>query len=193
VTRVDPHPDRPGHEPLGPGTDDGRPRLTLGTALIAVAVIVFVVFWVWALFFASKESINRIDDRAWAERAQGICASANVEREGLADYRRIDPDDTAMLRERGDLIDTSTDVVERMIDDVVAVAPGDAKGAEIVPRWEADYRVYIQNRRDYADLVRSGANEPFRQAETEGVPISERLTRFAVDNDMPACVAPRDL
>ena len=182
-----------GHEPLGPGTDQGRPRPTLGMVLISLAMIVFLVFWVWALFFASKESINRIDDRAWADRAQEICAAANVEREGLADYRRIDPDDQAMLRERADLIDTSTDVIERMIDDVVAVTPGDAKGAEIVPRWEADYRVYLQNRRDYADLVRSGANEPFRQAETGGVPISERLTRFAVDNHMPACVAPRDL
>lgn len=177
------------------GTDDRstRPRLTLGTVLIALAAIGFVVFWVWALFFASKESVNRIDDRAWAERGQEICAAANLERDQLADYRRIDFDDPEMLRERADIIERSTDVVERMVDELVAVRPADAKGREIVPEWEADYRVFVQNRRDYAQLVRGGANEPFRQAERQGVPISERISRFAVDNDMPACVAPRDL
>lgn len=161
--------------------------------LIVLALLALVVFWTWALFFASKESINRIEDRAWAERAQGICADANAARDDLADYRRIDPDDLALLRERGDLIDRSTNVVEQMIDDVTRVPPADAKGRDIVPRWESDYRIFIANRRDHADLVRAGTDVPFRQAEVGGVPISERLTRFAVDNDMPACVAPRDL
>lgn len=177
--------DRPG-EPRGGGS-------LIGRILVAAAAVVFVVFWVWALFFASKESINRIGDRAWAERGQEICAAANLERDALADYRRIDPDDPVMVRERADLVERSTDVVEQMVDDLVAVAPADAKGAEIVPLWEADYRTFVANRRDFADAVRRGSNEPFRQAETDGVPISERISRFAVDNDMPACAAPRDL
>lgn len=172
---------------------DGRPRFTIGLVFIVLAFVVFVVFWVWALFFASKESINRIEDRAWTERSQQICAAANLERDELADFRRIDPDDLAMLRDRGDLIDSSTDVIESMLDDVTAVAPSDAKGAEIVPLWVSDYRTLVGNRRAYADLTRAGANEPFREAELEGVPISERITRFAIDNDMPGCVAPRDL
>jgi hypothetical protein len=176
-----------------PGAGEPTRPSVIGRGLIVVALVILVVFWVWALFFASKESINRIDDRAWAERAEGICATANAARDDLADFRRIDPADLALMRERGDLIDRSTDVVEQMIDDVTRVPAADPKGRELVPRWEADYRIFIANRRDHAELVRSGADVPFRQAEVEGVPISERLSRFAVDNHMPACVAPRDL
>ena len=180
-------------EPLGPTDSAHRPRHTIARLLVLLLIIGFVSFWTWALFFASKESINRIDDRAWAERAAEICETANAEREELADFRRIDPDDQAMMQERADLIDRSTDIVERMLDDVVAVEPSDAKGAEIVPMWEDDYRTYIENRRAYAELTRGGANEPFRQARAGSVPISERIQRFAVDNEMRACAPPRDL
>lgn len=179
--------------PVEPGSGEPTLRSRFGRVLIVLALVALVAFWTWALFFASKESINRIDDRAWAERAEGICADANAARDELADYRRIDPGDLGLMRERGDLIDRSTDLVEQMIDDVTRVTPSDPKGRDIVPRWESDYRIFIANRRDHADMVRAGADAPFRQAEVGGVPISERLTRFAVDNDMPACVAPRDL
>ena len=30
---------------------------------IAIAVAGLAAFWVWALFFASKEAVNKIDDR----------------------------------------------------------------------------------------------------------------------------------
>lgn len=188
--------DRPPGSPDSPETADPAPtrrRLGIGGVLVVIASITFVVFWTWALFFASKEAINKIDDREWADRARQICESANADREALADFRRIDPADMALLRERGDLIDTSTDVVETMLDDVMAVAPTDDKGLDIVPEWESEYRTYIQNRRDYADLVRSGSNELFREAERGGIPISERLSTFAADNEMPDCSPPRDL
>ena len=42
--------------------------------------------------------------------------------------------------------------------------PTDEKGRAIVPDWEADYRTYLQNRRDFADELRGGENVPFREA-----------------------------
>jgi hypothetical protein len=170
-----------------------RRRLTVAGVLVALALVVFVSFWTWALFFASKEAINKIGDRAWAERAQTLCERANDERNELIDLRRVDPDDLAMLAERADLVDRSTDVVERMLGDVVAVTPADEKGAAVVPAWEADYRTYIENRRDFADQLRAGDDVPFREAEVDGIPISERIETFAGDNEMPACAPPRDL
>jgi hypothetical protein len=170
--------------------------VTRGAAwrLVGVAAIVaFAGFWIWALLFASKEAVNRIGDRAWAERAQEICRDAGAARQGLADYRRVDEDDPAMLAERGDLIDRVTDVIERMLDDVVAVDPTDDKGRAIVPQWEADYRTYLEDRRQFADDLRSGRNEPFRETAVDGIPISEKLEVFAGDNDMPACAPPHDL
>ena len=97
-----------------------------------------------------------------------------------------------MLRERADIVDGATDIIEQMVDDVVAAVPTDDKGQAIVPDWEADYRTYLQNRRDFADELRGGENVPFREAEHEGIPISERIEAFAGDNDMASCAPPRE-
>jgi hypothetical protein len=167
--------------------------LVLKRLAVGLALVVLVAFWTWALLFASKESVNKIDDRDWAARALSICEAANEARAELADLRRVDPEDQAMMRERADIVDRATDIVEQMLDDVVAVTPDDEKGRAIVPDWEADYRTYIGNRRDFANELRRGENPPFREAEVEGVPISERIGTFAADNEMKACEPPRDV
>ncbi|MBA3606387.1 MAG: hypothetical protein H0W46_10555 [Acidimicrobiia bacterium] len=175
---------------------DGHPapaRPSRWRYVLVPVVLLFAAFWIWALFFASKEAVNRIDDRQWAARAEGICAEAETARLELADYRRVDGDDPAMLAERGDVIDRATDIVEQMLDDVVAVAPGDAKGQAIVPRWEADYRTYLADRRRFADDLRAGRDEPFRETALEGIPIGEKIATFAGDNEMPSCSPPDDL
>lgn len=166
--------------------------------MLAVVIGCFAAFWIWALFFASKEAVNRIDDRAWAARAERICADANEARLALSDYRSIVGDDDAqiadLIRERADIVDRATDIVDRMLDDVVAVEPSDDKGRAIVPQWEGEYRSYIAARRTYADDLRaSGENLPFYEPGADGLPVSERLETFAGDNDMPSCAPPRDL
>jgi hypothetical protein len=161
--------------------------------VIGVVIAGFAGFWIWALFFASKEAVNRFGDREWAARAEAICLDADEDRQALADYREVDASDPAMLAERGDLLDRVTDVIEGMLDEVVAVAPADEKGRAIVPLWEADYRTYLEDRRRFADELRAGHNDPFRETAVDGIPISEKLETFAGDNDMPACAPPHDL
>ena len=77
-----------------------------------------------------------------------------------------------------------------MLDEVVAVAPTDAKGADLVPLWEADYRTYIEDRRRFADVLRAGDNVPFTETAVDGIPLSDKLEVFASDNEMPACAPP---
>lgn len=179
---------------------DRRSPVTRWTVrlLLGLLLVVFATFWTWALFFASKEAVNKIDDRAWAERAERLCADANRARVSLSDYRSIvggDASRTAeLVRERADIIDRATDIIEQMLDDVVAVEPTDDKGRAIVPQWEAEYRAYLDGRRTYAhDLRTTGENLAFYEPAVQGVPVSERLETFAGDNEMPACAPPRDL
>ncbi len=173
-----------------------RRRLGVWGWLFALICVGFAVFWVWALFFASKEAVNKIGDRAWAARAEGICATAKNDMQALHDFRRIDHDSpqlAAMLAERADIVDRATDLVEHMLDEVVVVMPADPKGLALVPQWEADYRTLIANRREYSDELRQGHDESFHEAAVDGIPISDKLTRFAGDNYMPSCAAPLDL
>jgi hypothetical protein len=174
-----------------PGEQDARKRNVWRIPIIAVTAV-FAAFWVWALFFASKEAVNKIGDRAWAERAEGICAAAEEERLALRVDVEFDPDDPALLAQHADLVDQATDIVEDMLDDVVAVAPTDEKGAEIVPLWEADYRRFIENRRDYTERLRAGDTGPFTETAIDGIPISDKIEQFAGDNEMPSCAPPHE-
>lgn len=161
--------------------------------LILAVVLVFAAFWIWALFFASKESINGIGEDDWSDRAQAICEAADVERQDLADFREVDVDDPAMLAERATIVDRATDILDGMLDDVNAVQPTGPKGAELVPVWTEDYRTYLEDRRRYGDELRAGRNEPFAETVVDGIPISDKIARFAADNRMPACTPPADL
>ena len=162
--------------------------------LLTLVVAGFAVFWIWALFFASKESVNRIGDTAWAERAEAICLAATEARLELTDLTRIDRPTPELIERRADIVDESTDILAAMLDDVVAVQPADAKGRAIVPMWEAEYRTYLGDRRRYADQLRErGDNLAFYETESEGLPISERIATFAGDNDMSSCAPPIDL
>jgi hypothetical protein len=179
--------------PSAAPVDDSPRRRSPWRYVILAVVALFAAFWIWALFFASKESVNKIGDRAWADRAQGICVAAEARRMELADLRRVDPNDPAILAERGDVVDRATDIVERMLDDVMAVTPSDAKGRAIVPLWAQDYRTYIEDRREFADDLRAGKNDAFAETAVDGIPISDKLAVFAGDNRMPDCSPPIDL
>ena len=106
----------------------------------------------------------------------------------------MDPNDRDALRRKADIVDEATDSLERAIDAISADEPSDDKGRSIVPLWIADYRVYLQDRRDFAMALRTQDRRPyFSESEVEGVPISERLGKFARENDMKACQPPKDL
>jgi hypothetical protein len=188
--------DTPDGTGTGTGTAAGAPRgRRLLVRLVAlIGATAFVAFWGWALFFASKEPVNRIGDTAWTARADRICVVADAERLQLADFRELQEATPELVRERADIVDRATDVLERMLDDVVAVAPADAKGQDLIPQWEADYRAYIESRRVFADTLReTGENRPFYEPDADGIPVSEKLETFAADNDMATCSPPRDL
>lgn len=150
--------------------------------------------WVYAFVFAPRESINRINDDEWKARSEARCQIAENERFALEDLGKMDPNDPADLKKKADLVEIATDSLERAIDDIAKDTPSDEKGKAIVPLWLADYRVYIEDRRNFIDELRSSDRRPFfAETEVEGVPISERLGKFARENDMKTCQPPLDL
>ena len=78
-----------------------------------------------------------------------------------------------------------------MLDEIVAVTPSDEKGQAIVPDWEAEYRILLEDRTRYAERLRAGENVAFAETAVDGVPITERLEKFTLDNEMSSCAPPR--
>lgn len=159
-----------------------------------MVVVAIAAMWVYAFGFAPRESINRIDDPAWQARSEARCAQAEDERFALEDLTAMDPNDPAALKRKADLVEKATDSLERAIDDIAADTPADAKGQAIVPDWIAEYRIYLEDRRDFIRALRSADRRPFfAETEVGGVPVSERISKFARENDMRSCQAPYDL
>ena len=69
--------------------------MTWRGVLVGLGLIGFAAFWTWALFFASKGAVNKIDDRAWAARAEAICAAV---KDDLAALEKLLGADTANER-----------------------------------------------------------------------------------------------
>ena len=150
--------------------------------------------WVYAFGFASRESFNRIEDDAWKARSEARCLIAENERFALQDLGKMNANDTAALKKNAEIVDTATDSLERAIEDIAKDKPVGPKGQELVPQWISDYRIYIQNRRQFVDKLRTASTRPFfSETEVEGVPISERIGKFARENDMRTCQPPLDL
>ena len=167
-------------------------QLAANTAkVLAVAFIAFM--WFYAFVLAPRESANNIKDSAWSARAEERCAAAFSQRVAMADLSRLDPSDIAAVKKKADIVDAATDTIEDTLTALAADSPGTAKGRELVPEWISDFRVYVKDRRDYAAVLRTGKLVEFSESLVEGIPITERLGKFARENHMDSCQPPRDL
>lgn len=164
-----------------------------GRAVIAVVVSAIFAMWVYGLFFASKETINSVNDSDWQRKSEAICSSAKQVRIRLIDLSLVKDSGPDALSKRADIVDKATATLATMVEQIAVLPIANAKGAAIVPMWLADYRVYIADRHDYTALLRNGVNQPFAETIADGIPLSEKLATFAADNQLLSCKPPIDL
>lgn len=167
-----------------------RRPLQVFLALICLGI---GIFWIYAFFFASKVGINVLEDKAWTVRAQEICQNANLERDKLADLRRIDSVEGDALAERADIIDKATVIIQNMLDDVTAQVPTGIDDEKLVEIWRDIYQNWIDGRAVYSAKLRAGENAPFAESMLEGSPISDSINDFTTNNRMKSCGAAMDL
>ncbi len=180
-----------------PAVDAPAPRRTgnpLVRGFLALVILALIAMWVYAFGFAPKEGVNIVGDKAWAVRAEQICAEAQVQRTALADYRKLGDAGPNALAQRATIIEKANAILARMLDDLSANMPTDAKGQHVISAWLADYRTYLADRVGYVDtLRRTGDNVPFHETVISGEPISNYLGDVARQNRMTSCQAPLDL
>ena len=169
-------------------------RNILVKVLLTGICILIGAMWVYAFGFASRESVNRIGDESWMARSEARCLIAENDRFAMENLDRLDPTSRADLNKKADIVTIATDSLEAAIDDIEADVPSDPKGKAIVPEWIREYRIYLEDRRDFIEALRTAERRPyFAETEIEGVPVSERIGKFARENDMRTCQPPLDL
>ena len=155
--------------------------------------LIIAIFWVYAFFFASKQGINVLEDKAWTVRAEEICRNANLERDKLVDLRRINSVEGDALAERADIIDKATVIIQKMLDDVTAEVPTGVDDARLMEKWRSIYLSWIDARVNYTAKLRTGVNAPFAESMLEGSPESDSINDFTTNNRMKSCSSPMDL
>lgn len=161
--------------------------------VVALSIMGLSAMWIYAFVFASKESVNKIGDTTWTQNAEMICKDAVQKRLELVDTRQISEAGPDALLERAKIVDLATDTIEEALQSISQLPVGDEKGKAIVPLWIFDYQQLVKDRRDYANMLRSGVNTTFSESMVDGLPISEKISTFAADNRMASCKAPMDL
>jgi len=164
--------------------------------VLAVAIAGIVAMWVYIFGFASKDSPDRVHDRAWTGHAQVICARAQDQIAVLPRARtflKVQPLAEALKR-RADVGDQVTTLLRSMVGELRDQRPPDASSAPTITAWLHDYDTYLADRDHHMAQFRQGIDTQF--AETKGVggePGSLRMDQFARVNAMAACQVPQDL
>lgn len=168
-------------------------RLFLG-ALCAV----MASMWVYYFFFASEQGVYQLQDERWRLAAAPICEAAQAERADLADTSDgyIRNPTVEQMRQRADIVDRATDIVERMLDDIVAIPVDNDRDRLLLETFDEHYRMVLADRRRYSASLRDGQLVPYTETVVGGGPVSNVVLDFTAGvkgNDVPLCSPPGEL
>ena len=167
----------------------------LGIAAVLAFVLVVSGMWVYALFFATGHSPDKVPDRAWTASAQAICLDARARIDalpGAATFRKVQPLAEA-LRQRAAVLDQANDDLAAELAALHALTPADATTARLTGEWLKDWDAYLADRRTHSEELKAGRDVPFSESTYKSAPISNRMDAFARVNLMPRCGTPFDL
>lgn len=174
--------------PAGTATR-GRGWLTPTRLLVATVVIASFALWVVALGrIGVGDPVDTLDDRAFAEAAEPLCAAA------VADIERLPGASTARTAaERAVTLDQATDRLAVLVGQLRALAPGSGEDVGVVAAWLADWDTYLGDRRDYAARLRVDEAAEFQLTTRDGQDITRPMDNLAAVNHMASCATPGDV
>ncbi|HEV7759577.1 MAG TPA: hypothetical protein VGO78_11330 [Acidimicrobiales bacterium] len=193
--------DSPPAPPMSDSTDDepadGPPlrRWRPTRILILVVVAGLLAMWGYVLYLAfgpgRQPPIDRIDDHTFAIAAESRCAEAvdHVGELPLANEAH-DP------AERAAVLDEANATFAAMLDDLDGMTTLVPAGhwRENTTEWLADWRIFLADREDFADRLRTDPDARMLVSEKEGERrhITEWIDEFALANHMASCASPTD-
>lgn len=165
--------------------------------LILVCAIL-ASMWVYYFFFASDKGVYQLQDTSWREKASPICVAAQAQRVELIDTDGgyiSNPTPEQMLQ-RADIVDQATDIIEQMLNDIVAIPVDNDDDRLRLTTFEENYRIVIADRRRYTATLREFKVQPYNETIVGGGPVSNVVLDFTAGvkgNDVPECSPPGEL
>ncbi|MEQ1874013.1 MAG: hypothetical protein ABL953_09815 [Ilumatobacteraceae bacterium] len=165
--------------------------------LIAICAVL-AAMWVYYFLFASDTGVYQLQDKSWREKASTICVAAQAERTALVDTEEgfiSNPTDEQMLQ-RADIVEQATDIVEQMLNDILAIPVDNDDDRLRLETFEENYRIVIADRRRYIATLRELKLEPYNETIVGGGPVSNVVLDFTAGvkgNDVPECSPPGEL
>ena len=165
--------------------------MSVGRVLGILVFLALIVFWIYV--FANRSSVahpDEFDDPTWLAAAESVCAERQAAIAELPNAASV-----SGAVERGELVALGTLELEDMVEDLHELGlPTDTQGAETVPKWLADYEIFLQDRRDWSDILLTGEDPPFLiSGNANEVRVTDQLRTFAEVNDMPSCAPSGDV
>lgn len=170
----------------------GRPWVKAILVLICVGIL---VMWVYAFVFASKKGVYRVDDANWRAKAEQTCSAAQTERLRLVDVSGgyiANPTHEQMIQ-RADVVDKATDILDKMVTDMVAVPVATGRDRELIAAFESYYRTLLADRRAYTKRLRAFDLAPYRETLIGQGPVTNVVTDFTSGNGILSCTPPGEL
>jgi hypothetical protein len=172
-------------------------KVVLGV-LCALMAAMWFYYFVTYVRHGSDPGIYQLEDTTWREKAGPICQSAQDERALLVDKTEgyIDNPTPEQMTQRADIVDKATDIVEKMLDDIVAIPVATDRDRELLRIFEENYRIVIGDRRRYTASLRAGNLVPYTETVVAGGPVTNVVADFTAGvkgNDVPACTPPGEL
>ena len=122
-----------------------RRRSRLGLVVITICCLLIAAMWVYYLTADDRLGVYQLQDTSWRETAGPICERAYTDRMALVDTSQgfITEPTREEMATRADIVDRATDVVETMLDDIVAIQVDNDRDREIIAVFDKYYRMVI--------------------------------------------------
>ena len=179
-------------QPSSPNEEEGPYRMgfTWGRGLAIGSVVLMVIFWVW-IFSGAPKRTNRdyLQDRTYAASLEDRCQALRDDLDELPNAADLDSQAA-----RADVLDDANVLVADFIDDLEAGAPREGDAAITIEGWIADWKIYLGDREDYAERLRTEDNAQLLLSRSAlGDSVDKTIQVFSQVNDIKACDTPGDV
>lgn len=163
---------------------------SVGRVVAVLLMLAMVAFWAW-IFSGGPKKTNPdyLDDRAFADRTHQACQDLRDDLAELPNAAWTESPD-----ERADVLVDANLVVEDFIAAVEADAPTTGDDVVRVGGWLTDWRIYLEDRQNYVEALRTEENPRFMVSVSElGDSVDKTIEIFADVNNIPDCATPGDV